>query len=611
MAIPQSIKHHFGKRLLMMMLLTRPALSFCTTSLDPGQDLLSNNQEYHQDTYPNTGQGEIKDGVDHAPTQTAGNECLEDAEGHVELSGKIYTGTETCTATTSITAAQGVLVSNLAQVNYQAPLITLLPGFSVETGGLFNAVPTSPISEPDTTYVATSGTDNATCGDITSPCRTINHGGSQMNPGDTLVIQPGIYNEDIVNTTDNAVFPSGSAEQYTVIKGEQYGQVIITGRFEVGIDGSSDQGFESDYYLAFENLKFDSTFSKSLAGHYIKVQKSIFKSGPANGNANVVGTGTTDFVSSHILLEDIVSYGQGGRYNILFFNTDYSICRRCIIRHDGGWTIGGPETFNPEGGIVIYDSNFVEIQNSLAIDSVQDSMDEFMGGFVFNANSILNRQMTDVAVKASLSLDNSIGNSLGHEGSTDMINVSVSDFVAAGNPSGVVMAVQAATSLDNMAIIQNGADGVASYANGVSATVNHSILYDYGEEKIRAGSGNISDNNNPDYSPYTNGYLYLPRVETGSQLATDGVGPSIINKTGADGTVHGEPDYNSLQSESLWPWPMEAEIRAEICNTSYLSQYRSGRKNSVFCDSGKSISRYVWEYLGNACPTGMCNSASP
>lgn len=51
------------------------------------------------------------------------------------LSGQIYN----CTATTSITAGAGVTVQNNATVTFQAPVISLQPGFSAESGSVFNA----------------------------------------------------------------------------------------------------------------------------------------------------------------------------------------------------------------------------------------------------------------------------------------------------------------------------------------------------------------------------------------------------------------------------------------------------------------------------------------
>lgn len=115
---------------------------------DPDLDTLNNLQEYVQNTNPNNPDSDhdgIPDGIDHQPTQTADGDCIEDAQGHVELSSKTYTGTVTCTATTSITAAQNVTVSDQADVSFNAPLVKLLPGFSVADGGRFQ---TNKITNP-------------------------------------------------------------------------------------------------------------------------------------------------------------------------------------------------------------------------------------------------------------------------------------------------------------------------------------------------------------------------------------------------------------------------------------------------------------------------------
>lgn len=50
------------------------------------------------------------------------------------LSGQTYN----CVATTSITAGTGVTVQSGANVTFQAPIINLQPGFTVESGAVFN-----------------------------------------------------------------------------------------------------------------------------------------------------------------------------------------------------------------------------------------------------------------------------------------------------------------------------------------------------------------------------------------------------------------------------------------------------------------------------------------
>ena len=99
-------------------------------------------------------------------------------------------------------------------------------------------------------------------------------------------------------------------------------------------------------------------------------------------------------------------------------------------------------------------------------------------------------------------------------------------------------------------------------------------------------------------------HKYVPRIETGSKLATAGEGGAAIGanvrfRYGADGTRFGDPGFNSLTTVPLWPWPNEARIKAEMCASTTRG----------FCTTGKrldnvnpvSLTSYIWEYMGNPC----------
>ena len=63
-----------------------------------------------------------------------------------------------------------------------------------------------------TYYVATSGDDSNLCSQ-SSPCRTIAHGASILQPGDTLIVRAGTYQEFI--TTE---IPNGTSSSPITIK---------------------------------------------------------------------------------------------------------------------------------------------------------------------------------------------------------------------------------------------------------------------------------------------------------------------------------------------------------------------------------------------------------
>ena len=51
-------------------------------------------------------------------------------------------------------------------------------------------------------YVSSSGTDNESCGAISTPCQTIQYSINKLSAGDTLYIREGTYRETVTITND-------------------------------------------------------------------------------------------------------------------------------------------------------------------------------------------------------------------------------------------------------------------------------------------------------------------------------------------------------------------------------------------------------------------------
>ena len=74
------------------------------------------------------------------------------------------------------------------------------------------------------------------------------------------------------------------------------------------------------------------------------------------------------------------------------------------------------------------------------------------------------------------------------------------------------------------------------------------------------------------------------------------------------GTLYGEPGYDQLTDEPLWPFPNEDVIKAKMSAWDGLNDARRG-----FCAEGNglyggplTLTSYIWEYLGNPCPADIC-----
>src|SRR3989344_635013 len=96
----------------------------------------------------------------------------------------------------------------------------------------------------------------------------------------------------------------------------------------------------------------------------------------------------------------------------------------------------------------------------------------------------------------------------------------------------------------------------------------------------------------------------MTRIESGSPYKGAGesgadIGANIINRYGVDGTKVGDPGVETLTTNALWPWPYENQIKSDICTATGLT--------TGWCGTTKTLTAYTWEYLGNTCPTSICN----
>ena len=172
-------------------------------------------------------------------------------------------------------------------------------------------------------------------------------------------------------------------------------------------------------------------------------------------------------------------------------------------------------------------------------------------------------------------------------------------------------------------------DGIIRYGGDPAITLNDSIMRDVADDGVD-GPGVTNDyinmfsitgdnyvtstqaNNFITTDPLLNGLLYPLRIESGSPLSTQGsgggqIGARILNKLGVDGTFKGDANWDTEQG-SLWPWPLEDWIKAEMKTSEYTTDADRG-----FCADGNglyggpiTLTSYIWEYLGNACPEEIC-----
>jgi len=102
---------------------------------------------------------------------------------------------------------------------------------------------------------------------------------------------------------------------------------------------------------------------------------------------------------------------------------------------------------------------------------------------------------------------------------------------------------------------------------------------------------------------------YILRLENDSPFkgaGSDGkdLGATILYRRGKSGTLYGEPGYDSLTAEPLWPFPNEDQIKTTMSAWDGLNDPKRG-----FAADGNglyggpiTLTSYIWEYLGNPFP---------
>ncbi|MGC4090097.1 MAG: hypothetical protein QM756_19885 [Polyangiaceae bacterium] len=385
----------------------------------------------------------------------------------------------------------------------------------------------------------------------------------------------------------------GVAAAWNVIKAEADGAVTITSNLQIP---------QGTFYTQFEGLKWANTNQKSIEGRYLKFFRSAFEGGPTSGNSVSVAIGTNDATpgAEFVLFEDCWVYGLGGRYKVLVYNAQNVVLRRVVARHDGGWSY---DQQNPQGVFSVYESRNVRLQNCLSLDPAAN-LDGYEADYYGPANSTTDTPYDNDRWQGCMSFDGP-NNAFAIEGPKTVSNCSVEDFVSYNTKQGIAHNGDGTKTVTYDRITKvGGAYGFARWAGAGAMTIKNSILKNSGTA-FQSGAENGGFNNTFGSSsggaitsdPETNGLLFPLRVEADGKLKTAGsgggqVGAEISQRIGNSGTLFGEPEFESATPEALWPWPNEARIQADMAAVSARG----------FCASGKRLTSYLFERLGNKSP---------
>jgi hypothetical protein len=447
--------------------------------------------------------------------------------------------------------------------------------------------------------------------------KTIKGGIGKMVGGDTLIIGNGTYSGLNNNLCGSSGYeynvPSGSTGAYTTIKAENDFGVTIDG------GGQYTQFYQNGTsYIIFQGFILAHGGSNVYLSNcnHIKILKCIAYD---TSSGNVCNFNSAN--GSYILFEDCAAFGTG-RYKFLIGGSTpgstYTILRRCIGRydfHDINVPTDPHAVFSFYGN---YSSNGF-CQNCMAIDSL--SMNNGTRAFyapngsvnqTFESSIVLNHQgdygnffesaATNPHVINSIIWD--LNGGVASQSYTSPTGEQIFNSTLGIGSDGVIAQ---GTTVKNSILTGFTGTGITSAAN------SYCNLYDNGANYsgTSAGTGNITTN------PFTAGLLYLPRIENGSTLKTAGesggqIGAQIVYQLGVSGTLYGETGWDTVTSALLWPWPNESIIKTQMAayNDNDVTGARGFATGTSIDGSSQTLTKYIWEYLGNQIPSDIYGTSS-
>jgi hypothetical protein len=517
-----------------------------------------------------------------------------------------------------------------------------------------------------TWYVSTTGSDANNGTSSGTAFATFAHALAAMAGCDTLIIEDGHYYQELSPHPANSG-NVGNSGCYTTIKAATTWGVTIDDSTASPTSYNGAVNNEANYIQFIgiiaagnpSNTVGQSAWSINGTNH-VKLQMTAGYNVPCVQNTDVYGIGPA---ASYVLVEDSHAWGCG-RYKFEAYQSSYVIFRRDVSRHDyhdvTGWT--GPGTITGWGrqcaNFTTYDSQHTLLQNDIAIDSglADQETGTVWGGLwsehndpsidnpiEMEASIVLNVQgVTSIQDYKESSTHTFINDALwGNEGGLGfgyltgtgtVLPTTTVNHMTIGKLSGIAQdyskawgdAVQGNSPftdytsqiVENSILEQSNTYGAADWVNSdynyyYLNSANFGATY---YEGYASGPG-VNDvlNTNPQIK-------YITREEVGTPVygtASDGgnIGATILYEIGTTGTLYGDPGYDTITSNSLWPFPNEGQIKSDMASFTMVNPISgntiSGTRGFAAPGNGLyggpiTLTSYIWEYLGNACPAGIC-----
>ena len=429
-------------------------------------------------------------------------------------------------------------------------------------------------------YVATNGSNFQGDGSESKPWKTIAHAIGRLTAGDTLVVKNGVY---IGKVNFISGVPSGTSMRPTIIVAESPMEVRIQSSTSLGYN--DNQLHITGNHITVDGFIFDMANTKyppyigEIEGRFVTVSRSIFK---RSGHIDEYG-GLLQVGGSDNLFEDLAGVGacrycfkQGGPSS----ETQRNIWRRVVGRFDYSNSTQPKATFSTYGNDSIATNGVSNhlYQNVIAIDGQnpgKNGGEEKYGGFYTI------KAATNVELQGCIVLNEGVGYSGMH----------LRDYHS-GNANGATHSV-----VWDLKGSRLGATGIRG------AWADHMTI-----------GGEISGKPVDLGSPALKSRIAPQRPV--KNLLDNNPGATILKRYGKSGTHWGEPGFDQLTTEDLWPWAYQDKIKAVFAEQNDPPQKNSPAENLTtrgFAEVGNglyggpiTLTSYIWEMTGTPCPPTVC-----
>lgn len=515
-----------------------------------------------------------------------------------------------------------------------------------------------------TYYISPSGNDISGDGSTGNRWLTFSKAFTSMSGGDTLVVGDGVYTGVINMWSQTNLPPAGSSTSWTTVRGENKSKAIIDGEYVRAPVSIQFTNFTSNpLYLDIDGLTFRNSIGDVAvftSVQYVKLRNSI---GIDAGNGNA-GVFTFSRGCSYVLMENCIAFGAGrGLFSV--YQSSKSIVRSCVGRIDR------VDCGDPLQAIAMYSVDDCVVQNCIIIDSDQQQQyfnrnNDYAGSVVIPCTD---RDSNRVGFDSCLSLNNCIGGLSisgkdAYQSKNCYLRNSIWCDITQNNGSSLYTLMGNSSTVTNCTFAMgysSGAFFVSSdegfgyntvlknnvifdqrqlnstpdtYLLARIDTANYNALYGYNlpSSVFTNGSGSVGNlgandltTTDPLYrsTNTTGGLKYLPRIESGSNLSGVGesgadIGANAVLLIGTPGTLYGDTGYNSTSTVSMWPFPNEALVKHVMRQYSYSNTTGTITGNRGFAETNvqlaankaRTLSSYVWEYLGSTKPTTVYKTTS-